>query len=210
MAQAGWGGYSHLHRQWLEGWQGEGSSAGASGYEDLDQDILKICHEIYEDNFSRLLDLPHLRLTGLPRERLNRAMDKFNQFQVTMAEFIHLLFLPVKKSLRAMRSLEENGRDEPLLEDFRKYYKAWLRILEGHYMTLFQSVEYTRTLSQTLNALEDFTLSKQELLAEALEALSLPSRRDLDELYREMYLLKKRTKIMAKKLAEIKPSREEG
>ncbi|MGA9755481.1 MAG: poly(R)-hydroxyalkanoic acid synthase subunit PhaE [Desulfobaccales bacterium] len=210
MAQAGWGGYFHLHRQWLEGWQGGGTWAGESGYETLDQEIFKICHEIYEDNFSQLLDLPHLRLTGLPQERINRAMDKFNQFQAAMAEFIYLLFRPVKKSLRAMRGVGGDGREENPPEDFKEYYKGWLRILEGHYMTLFQSVEYTRTLSQTLNALEDFTLAKQELLADALEALSLPSRRDLDELYREMYLLKKRNKVMAKKLAEIEPSGEKG
>ena len=36
MAQAGWGGYSHLHRQWLQLWQGEGTLAGEYSYENLD------------------------------------------------------------------------------------------------------------------------------------------------------------------------------
>ena len=210
MAQAGWGGYFHLHQQWLEGWQEDGPFAGGNNFETLDQDIFKICHEIYEQDFRQLMSLPHLGLTGLTQEGVNRATEKFNQFQTAMAEFIYLLYLPVKKSLRAMRGVGGNGRQEKPPEDFKDYYKGWLRILEGHYMTLFQSPEFTRTLSHTLNALEDFATAKQELLAQALEALSLPSRRDLDELYREMYLLKKSAKAMAKKLARLEPDREEG
>jgi polyhydroxyalkanoate synthase subunit PhaE len=206
MAQAGWGAYSHLHQQWLEG-LGEASLApGASDFETLDKDIFKICNDIYETDFSRLLDLPHLRLTGLSPDLINQALKNFNQFQTAMAEFIYLLFLPVKKSLRAMAGVGGMGRSETPPEDFKEYYKAWLKILEGHYMTLFQSEEYIRTLSHALYALEDFTQAKDALLAEAMTALSLPSRRDLDALYREMYLLKKGVKKIAKKMDQTEPT----
>jgi hypothetical protein len=210
MAQAGWGGYFYLHQQWLEGWQEDKPLAGEYGYEHLDQDIFKICSEVYENDFRQLMNLPHLGLTGHTQERLNWATEKFHQFQAAMAEFIYLVFLPVKKSLRAMRGVGGNGRQEKPPEDFKEYYRGWLKILEGHYMTLFQSAEFTRTLSHTLNALEDFTTAKEELLAEAMTALALPCRRDLDELYREIYLLKKRMKLMAKKLDQGEPSPEEG
>jgi polyhydroxyalkanoate synthase subunit PhaE len=208
MAQAGWEGYFHLHQQWLEGWQEEAPHPGNLDFENLDQDIFKICNEIYENDFGQVLNLPHLRLTCLPQERINQAMDKFNQFQAAMAEFIYLLFLPVKKSLRAMKGEREQMGGEKLPEDFKEYSKRWLRILEGHYMTLFQSVEYTRTLSHTLNALGDFATAKQTLIADAMAALALPTGRDLDEIYREMYLLKKSMKEMAKKLNQSGPLQE--
>jgi hypothetical protein len=210
MAQAGWGGYLYLHQQWLEGWPGGGWRAGENGYETLDQEIFKACNEIFEQDFHRILNLPHLFLTGLPQERVNRATEKFNQFQAAMAEFIYLLYLPVKKSLRAMRGVGGAGRQENPPEDFKDYYKGWLKILEGHYMTLFQSAEYTRTLTHTLHALEDFTAAKQELLSEAMTALGLPTPGEMDDLYREIYLLKKSTKELAKRLDRLEPSREEG
>jgi len=210
MAQAGWGGYFYLHQQWLAAWQGVGISEGEYGYENLDQDIFKICNEIYENDFRQLLNLPQLHLTGLPQNRISRATDKFNQFQTAMAEFIYLLFLPVKKSLRAMGAVGITFGEDNLPIEFKEYYKRWLKILEGHYMTLFQSEQYSRTMSQALNALEDFATAKQELLADALEVLGLPSPRDLDELYREIYLLKKRTRLIAKKLDQSEPSGEEG
>jgi hypothetical protein len=210
MAQAGWGGYFHLHQQWLEAWQGGGSPPANHGYENLDQDIYQTCNEILEHDFRRLLNLPHLGLTGLPQEGVIRATVAFNQFQAAMAEFIHLLYLPVKKSLRAMGAEWVNGGPGKPPEDFKEYYKRWLKILEGHYMTLFQSAEYIRTLTHTLYALEDFTTAKQELLSEAMAGLGLPSRREMDDLYREIYLLKKSVRVMARKLDQSKPSREEG
>jgi polyhydroxyalkanoate synthase subunit PhaE len=210
MAQAGWGGYFYLHQQWLEGWQEGGSAAGENAYETLDQDIFKACNEIFEQDFHRIVNLPHLFPTGLPQERVNRATEKFNQFQAAMAEFIYLLYLPVKKSLRAMRAKWLNGGEENFPEDFKDYYKGWLKILEGHYMTLFQSGEYTRTLTHTLHALGDFTTAKQELLSEAMAVLGLPTPGEMDALYREIYLLKKSMKDLAKRTGRPEPSREEG
>jgi hypothetical protein len=210
MAQAGWGGYFHLHRQWLEGWTGAGTLSGIDDFEVLEKEIFKICNDLYEKDFSRLLNMPHLRLTGLTQERLNQSTEKFNQFQSAMAEFIYMLYQPVKKSLRAMREVGGMNKPEKPPEEFKEYYKAWLKILEGLYMTLFQSGEYIRILVRVLNALQDFTIAKDALLAETMEALSLPSRRDLDALYREMYLLKKSMKEMAKKLDPAEPSLEQG
>ena len=126
-----------------------------------------------------------------------------------MAEFIYLLYLPVKKSLRTMGAEWVDGGKAKPPEDFKEYYKRWLKILEGHYMTLFQSEEYIRTLTHTLHALEDFTLAKQELLAEAMAALGLPTRREMDDLYREIYLLKKSMKGLAQKIGRTDPPQEE-
>jgi hypothetical protein len=208
MAQAGWRGYFYLHQQWLEGWGG--SPSGEKGYETLDQDIFKTCKEIFEQDFHRILNLPHLCLPGLPPEGAIRATVAFNQFQAAMAEFIYLLYLPVKKSLRAMRGVGGAGRQENPPEDFKDYYKGWLKILEGLYMTLFQSVEYIRSLNHILHALEDFTLAKQELQTEAMATLGLPGRREMDDLYREIYLLKKSMKGLAQKIDRTEPPQEEG
>jgi hypothetical protein len=210
MAQAGWGGYFYLHQQWLESWQGGAFPSGEDGYETMDQNIFKACNEILEQDFRRLLNLPQLCLAGLPQAGVNRATEKFTQFQAAMAEFIYLVYLPVKKSLRAMKGVGGHGRQENPPEDFKEYYKGWLKILEGNYMTLFQSAEFIRTLTHTLLALEDFTTAKQDLLSDAMAAMGLPTRREMDDLYREIYLLKKSMKGLALKIGRTDPSEEEA
>jgi hypothetical protein len=205
MAKAGWGGYFQLHRQWLAAWEGGPGLAKGQDFEELDQAFFRICNDLNENDFRRLLNMPHLRLTSLTQERLNQATDKFNQFKAATAEFIYMLYLPIKKSLRAMEGVGGRGRQEKPPEDFKEYYRGWLKILEGHYMTLFQSAEYVQSLVRALKALQEFTMAKDALMAAAMEALSLPSRRDLDAVYREMYVLKKSMKAITKRLDQTEP-----
>jgi polyhydroxyalkanoate synthesis regulator phasin len=75
----------------------------------------------------------------------------------------------------------------------------WIKILEGHYMTLFQSPEYVNILGNTLVSMSDFTAAKNEVIEDMLNMFPIPKQKDMDELYREIYLLKKRIKALEKK-----------
>jgi class III poly(R)-hydroxyalkanoic acid synthase PhaE subunit len=203
MAQTGWGGYFHLHQQWLEG----GGRVEAPGLEDLGQDFLTAWAEKYEEQFKQLVNLAQTGLLSIPQEKISQGVARFGQYQAAMTEFMNLLYLPLKKSLQVMdENLEKIAHEGELSEDFKEYYRMWLRILEGEYMTLFKSQEYRRTLSYTLNALEDFTAAKQELLADTLKILALPTVQEMDEIYQEIYLLKKRVKDLERKLAKLGPA----
>ena len=87
-----------------------------------------------------------------------------------------------------------------LPENPKEYYRMWLRILEGHYITLFKSPEYAQCLSKTLNAVQDFSTAKQQVLADLLKTLTIPSQQEMDELYKEIYLLKKRIKTLERQM----------
>jgi class III poly(R)-hydroxyalkanoic acid synthase PhaE subunit len=201
-AQMGWGGYAQLHQRWLEGLGQEETEALT--FENLDQDTFKAWADIYEEDLKQLLHHPPLGLTRFSQEKASRVVVEFGRLQAAMAEFMYLLYLPMRKSLRVMQErLRRLAGEGELSEDFKDYYKMWLKLLEGHYMTLFKSPQYTRTLSHTLEALEDFTQARQELLADALKALPLPTLEDLDELYHEIYLLKKQVKALSKRLAKL-------
>ena len=86
-----------------------------------------------------------------------------------------------------------------LPESSKDYYRMWIKVLEGHYMTLFKSPGYTHTLGKTLDAMSAFMVARKEILEDALQALPVPTQKEMDELYREIYLLKKRVKELEKK-----------
>ena len=200
MAKTGWDGYFHLQQQWLAGVSRLGEQVEAHEFEHLDQDAFKAWLEIYEKDFRQLFTIPQLGLTRVYQERVNQALDKFNQFQLVAARFLFLLYLPVEKSLRAMgERLEQLSKESCLPDDFKEYYNVWIKTLEGHYMTLFKAPEYTQALSKALNATQDFITARDELLTDVLKTLPLPTNKDIDELYKELYLLKKKVKELTKK-----------
>jgi len=69
-------------------------------------------------------------------------------------------------------------------------------------MTLFKSPEYLQTLSRTLSTVAEFKTAQHEMLVDAMKSLPIPTNKDMDDLYKEFYLLKKKVKELEKKLEE--------
>ena len=209
MTQTGWDGYLKLQQQWYERLSRTGQATEAYRFDNLDQDALSVWSEIYEKEFRRLLYMPQLGLTRLYQERANKALDQFNLLQAAMAEFLQILFLPMEKSLQVMQEkMAEMAEEGQMPENPKVYYQMWIKILEGHYMTLLKSPEYTNKMHTTLGAFENFIAAKNEILQDFLQTLPVPTDKDMDELYQEIYLLKKRLREHEKKL-ELENSRQE-
>jgi len=209
MTQTGWDGYLKLQQQWYERLSRAGQATEAYSFDNLDQDALSVWSEMYEKEFRRLLYMPQLGLTRFYQERANKALDHFNLLQAAMAEFLQILFLPMEKSLQVMQEKMAEMAEEGQMPDNPKvYYQEWIKILEGHYMTLLKSPEYTGKMHATLGAFENFVAAKNEILQDFLQALPVPTDKDMDELYQEIYLLKKRMRKHEKK-HESENSRQE-
>ena len=157
-----------------------------------------------------MLNIPQVGLSRVYQERALAAVDKYNLFQAALGEFVHQLYLPLEKSYRSLHEevaqLAEAGQ---LPEDAKAYYQMWIKHLEGHYMTLYQSPEYTQALGKTLSALNGWAAARREVLADALQALPVVTHREMNELYREIYQLKKQVKGLNKQLKaqDVKPGK---
>jgi polyhydroxyalkanoate synthesis regulator phasin len=73
-------------------------------------------------------------------------------------------------------------------------------------MNLFQSGEYLDALHRTLNNLEDFLIARETAMFDFLQALPVVTQKDMDDLYKEFHLLKKRVRELEKK-AGIGPNK---
>jgi len=199
MAQTGLFALINLQQQWLEKAEKVGKSTKAFTFENLDEDFLKSWKDIYEKEVRKFFNIPQLGLARLYQEKMFWAVDKFNLYQATVAEFIRLLYLPVEKSFQAMQEkLTEMADGGELPEDSKTYYQMWIKILEGHYMKLLQSPEYTQLMHKTLNSLSEVSVAKKEILQDAMKMLPVPTQKEMDELYKEIYELKKKIKTLEK------------
>jgi len=200
MAQTSLDNFVRFQQQWVEKARKIGKTTQAYKFEDLDEDVFKAWTELYKKEFRKFFNIPQVGLTRSYQEKIIRTVDKFTIFQSTMAEFMHLLFLPVEKSFHVMQEKLTALADEGNLpEDSKAYYQMWIKILEGHYMTLFQSLEYTLAMNNPLESLTEFSAAKKETLQDALlYMLPVPTQKEMDELYKEIYVLKKRIRELEK------------
>jgi hypothetical protein len=201
LAQSSLAGFLDFQQKWFERAGRIGKSTEAYTFEDLDENAFRAWNEIYEKEFRQFFNIPQLGLTRFYQEKANQTLDKFNLFQTAIGEFIRLLYLPMTKSYSVLQQkLAELSESGELPEDPQKYYQMWIKILEGHYMTLFQSTEYIETMGKTLDAMSEFSTAKNDLLEDILTMFPISTQKDMDDLYKEIYLLKKRIKALEKKL----------
>ena len=202
IAKAGWEASSRLQEKIVEKAGKIGQKTDAYQFENLDQGIFKAWREIYEEEFSQYLQIPQLGLNRYYQERLNHLLDQSNVLNASLSEFLYILYLPMEKSMKVFQDkIEDLSKEGNIPDKAKDYYKLWVKILEGHYMNLFKSPEYLASLREMTSQAEDYITAKNEVLQDILQSLPIPTNRDMDNIYKDLYLLKKRVKVLEKELA---------
>jgi polyhydroxyalkanoate synthase subunit PhaE len=180
-----------------------GAALSSADIQKLDSELIKNLTETYDKEFSRYLKIPQIGLNRFHQERMMRAVDKHNSLQLMLSEFLHTLYLPIEKSLNSLQEkMVEMTEAGPLDEKSKTYYNLWIKLLEGHYMQLFKEPEYAEVMAKTLCALNEFSEARQSVVNDLLKQMNIPNNVDLDELSKEIYLLKKRVRLLEKERQE--------
>lgn len=201
MARSGFDAAMQIQNHLMEKASKIGKRTEAYNFDNLDQEVFKALTDVYEKELRQYLKIPPLGLMRFRQERFNELLDKHNLFETTLAEFLSTLYLPMEKSFKVLQEkLQQMAEEGHLPREAKESYGMWLKILEGHYMNLFKSKEYTEVLHRTLNKLEDFLIAKNDAMHDFLQLLPVVTHKDMDDLYKEFHLLKKRVKELEKQL----------
>jgi class III poly(R)-hydroxyalkanoic acid synthase PhaE subunit len=199
IAQQSWESFVEMQNRFQERAAKLGGKTKPYDFEDLELNIFATWKEIYEKEFRKFLNVPQLGLTRFYQERLNRFMDETNLFLTALSEFVRVFYAPIEKSLNVMQQkVEEMIAAGEIPDNFKELYIMWIKNLEGHYMTLLKSPQYTRVLNRMLQNLVSYKNARNELIADAFQNIPIPTNREMDELYKEMYHLKKRVTVLEK------------
>jgi hypothetical protein len=178
-----------------------GKSTEAYKFDNLDQEVFKGLKDVYEKELRQYLKIPPLGPTRFYQERFNEMLDKHNLFETMLAEFFSVLYLPMEKSFKVFQEkLQQMAEEGNLPKETKESYAIWIKILEGHYINLFKSKEYTDVLHRTLNQMNDFIIIRNKTLEDFFQLLPIVTHKEIDDLYKEFHLLKKRVKELEKQL----------
>jgi class III poly(R)-hydroxyalkanoic acid synthase PhaE subunit len=203
MAQQSWESYLELQKKMAESAAKIGQHTEAYKFEGIDQNVFKAWRDIYEKEFRQYLNVPQLGLNRFHQERIARLIDTLNIFQASLNEFIYMFYIPIEKSGAVMQEkIEQLAEKGEIHDNFKEYYNMWIKTLEGHYMTLLKSPEYAEVMNNTINALVQYREAKQEVLYDILKEFPIPTNKDMDELYNDLYILKKKVSELCRKLDE--------
>jgi hypothetical protein len=199
MAKSGFDAALQIQNHLLEKAGRIGKRTEAYKFENLDQEVFKALNEVYEKEIQQYFKVPPLGLTRFYQERFNELLNKHNIFETTLAEFLSILYLPMEKSFKVFQErLKQMAEEGNIPTATKENYAMWLKILEGHYMNLFKSVDYTEALHRVLKHFENFMIARNETMQDYLQMFPVVTNKDIDDLYKEFHLLKKRVKELEK------------
>ena len=203
IAEATWDACFEMQKKTIERAGKIGQRVEAYQFDSIDQEMFKALKEIYEQELKQFFYTPQLGLTRSYQARFNQFLDKLNVMHVVASEFLSLLYLPFEKSFKVVQQqLDDLAKEGRLPKETKEYYNMFIKVLEGHYMTLFKSPEYKKTLSALFDHLSEFIISKNEVLQDVLQSLPVPTYKEMDELYKDLHLLKKRVKYLESQLQQ--------
>lgn len=199
LAQTSMGSVVELHQKMVQRFGRMGKSVEAYQFEDIEENINRLWTDIYEKEFRQFFHIPQLGLTRTYQERAGEAADKYNLFQSNLNEFLRMLSLPFSHALQVMQDkLGQMAEKGELTDDTKFYYNMWVKVLEGHFMTLFQTPEYIDTLTRTINSLANYTAARDAAVEDLFGLLPVAKKSDMADMARELYEVKKRLRELEK------------
>jgi hypothetical protein len=171
---------------------------------DFDHSAFQSFRELYKTEWQKYLHVPKI---GLPRElheQLSDFVDKSNIFYSYIGELLCLFARPFEQSNQALQrkiqAMLEGGEIE---NDPTKLYNEWIRILEGNFMQLLQSTEYTNLLNEIIRSLTAYKKVKNDITSVFLKELQVPTNKDMDGVYKDLYLMKKKVRELSSRLEKL-------
>lgn len=170
--------------------------------DDFNAGIFAIWKELYQSDFKKFYNIPQLGIARNYQEQMNTTMDTGNQFFMAFSEFMNLLMVPVEKAGNSvMKTYQEMVDKNEVSDDPKAIYKLWIKTLEGFYMQLLQSPEYSRSLNSVINTHAKHKEARSQIQQALYQQLQIPTNKEMDELYKEIYQLKKKIRLLEKKSA---------
>ncbi len=201
MLQPFWGYSIKLQKQWAE-MTGATATGEPENMAELMKQMTKSFYDAQGEDFRKILNVPQLGLNRYYQERFNKAIEKASDFQSALTEFLQLLMIPLEKAHYGVQEeiakMEKEGK--AAIKDSKALYQLWVQKLEDHYMALLRSDDYMNTLTETLNRLHDYRAARAEFFMDLLQNLPIPTNKEMDELYKDLYILKKRVKELERKV----------
>ena len=197
---------TEFQKQMIDSFAKVNEHTKAYNFDDIDHSAFESFRDLYRSEFQKYLNMPKF---GLPREfneRLTSLTDSSTLFYSYLAELLFLFSQPFEKTNREMQQkinrMLENGECE-CLKDTKKTYGDWIKTLEGNFTELLNSNEYTNVLNKTIVSLADCKAVRREVMGVVLKDLQIPTNKEMDEVYRDLYQMKKKIRQLSAQVESL-------
>lgn len=198
--------FSRLFGPWTEAIQNLPKTAaqalqkGPQGY----ADVYHLWLQAYDQTWGRVLGMPPLGLTRETIEKFQRANEAMIEHYTATTDYSSVLY---KVGMEAMQkvatNLGEMSRKGQAPKTFKEFYTLWWTTNEETVHELFKTPEFSHLLGRVTDAATQVRKRYDDVMEEYLKALPVPTRSEMNDLYKTLYMLKKEVRKNTKQMKEL-------
>lgn len=199
-------GLSKFFRPWMEAMQGlpeksaEALKKGPQGY----ADVYRWWLQAYEQTWGRVLRIPPLGLARETMERVQKGNESLIEHYAAMTDYSSALYRVGTEAMQKVATkLGEMYNKGQAPKTYKEFYTLWWTTNEEAVHELFKSPEFSRLLSRVVDATMRLRKRYDDIMEEYLKALPVPTRSEMNDLYKTLYLLKKEVRKNTKQVREL-------
>lgn len=176
-------------------------------YKDFYSSFIKV----YEETVGKVVKVPTVGPARQAFEKYLKSVDASIKFFGASLDFYFKLQKPWMESmeevgLKARKILSENPED---LDSFKELYDLIVSTYEERFQELFKTDAFGRTLENMLSMSLDFQKTYEEMAEEFLKHTPITTKADMDDVYKELYNIKKKMREQSKIIKQLEEKLEE-
>ncbi|MCG6551257.1 MAG: hypothetical protein L7F77_02925 [Candidatus Magnetominusculus sp. LBB02] len=158
-------------------------------------------YNAFEQTFGKVFKSPQVGKDREKQELMLRTMDLYSVYIAKNAEFQHKIYVAGEKgSKKVVEALADKIKAGEEIKSYNDFYKMWTDINEAEYFQLFNTDEFSVIQGALLESALDFRKHFHKLLELYLSDFPIPVRSEMDDMYKTLYELKRKVRVLEKKL----------
>ncbi|QHI72815.1 poly(R)-hydroxyalkanoic acid synthase subunit PhaE [Aminipila terrae] len=168
-------------------------------------DFMKLWEDNYSKSFGKILNSPTMGFNKEYYEKQQESMDTFVKYMTLLGEFSANIFSVAQKTMEDIldnyMEMQKSG-NQP--KTFKEFYEYWSKENENAYLKLFNTEDFSKLFSELVDSSMVFKMRYDGLIEEYLKFMPIPTKSEMNSLYKTVYDLKKQVKDARKELKDLK------
>jgi class III poly(R)-hydroxyalkanoic acid synthase PhaE subunit len=171
------------------------------------ESLMNIFHNVFaafDNTFGRIFHVPAV---GKDREKVELLLRSFDDISIYLAkntEYQHRMYVTGLTAMEeVIKTIARKIKDQEEIKNFDEFFDLWLDTNEKAYYALFQTKEF----SQMQGELTDASLSVRKHFFKLMELylydFPIALRSEMDDLYKTIYDLKKKVKVLEQQIKHL-------
>jgi hypothetical protein len=155
------------------------------------------------DTVGKLLNLPAFGMSREHEQRLRSTMDAYLNFQAILPIYYSTFQTASREAFERLMKEAQTFSDDSSPEGFRKFYRRWVRIHEDTFFELFRTPEFADLMNRVVKRGLTLRQKMNEMTSATLEVWNVPTREEVDDVYRTLYEHRRQLKDLRRRLDRL-------